>query len=434
MEISTIILTVLVVALAAALFFVCYKLAQTRQSLSGERARAEEAKAEAESSKERMREECERRLAEQKADAAERLESERKQWQENFDQQTKLAREQMRSQFEKEMRERSQALKQENQEQMGRIIEPMNKELQRLQQLMNESSKEQTAHISALKEGLKAVVEHDKERDKTTQSLAAALKNRGKVQGDWGEQVLEDILRDSGLREGHEYERQKSFHGEKGEVLRPDVIVYYPDKTSAVVDAKVSLTAYTDYVSAETDEERKAAEKANLDSIWSHVTELADKNYSKVCNAIQTVLMFVPNEGSYVLAMNTDPQLGIRAYRKNVVIVNPTNLMLVLYLIHMSWQGTRQDKNNQAILEAARKLYDKFAVFAKTFDTLGSQIDRIRGTYDDALRQLRDGNGNISKQVQGLLRLGVTSTKSLPENLLPLDTTPTEEDDEEAQS
>ncbi|MCD7721949.1 MAG: DNA recombination protein RmuC [Prevotellaceae bacterium] len=434
MESSTIILTALVVALAAALFFVCYKLAAARQSIESHRARAEEAKAEAESSKERMREECERRLAEQKKDAAERLEGERKQWQENFERQTQLAREQMRSQFEREMRERSQALKQENQEQMGRIIDPMNKELQRLQQLMNESSKEQTAHISALKEGLKAVVEHDKERDKTTQSLAAALKNRGKVQGDWGEQVLEDILRDSGLREGHEYEKQKSFHGEKGEELRPDLIVYYPDKTSVVVDAKVSVKAYTEYVSAESEEERKKAEKDNLDSIWKQVTDLAGKDYPKVCNAIPTVLMFVPNEGSYVLAMNTDQQLGIKAYNKGVVIVNPTNLMLVLELIHIIWQGTRQDKNNQAILQAAHKIYEKFTTFADTFVTLGNQLATARTTYEKGLGQLREGRGNLSGQIQGLLRLGVNSPKRIPEQLLPLDTTPTEEDDEEVQS
>ncbi|MCD8303383.1 MAG: DNA recombination protein RmuC, partial [Prevotellaceae bacterium] len=388
----------------------------------------------AESSKERMREECERRLAEQKKDAAERLEGERRQWQENFERQTQLAREQMRSQFEREMRERSQALKQENQEQMGRIIDPMNKELQRLQQLMNESSKEQTAHISALKEGLKAVVEHDKERDKTTQSLAAALKNRGKVQGDWGEQVLEDILRDSGLIEGVEYKKQFAFHGESGQLLRPDVVVKMTDKSYIIIDSKVSLTAYSDYVSAETDEERRAAAKANQESIWKHVEELASKNYQQARGSVPMVLMFVPNEGSYILAMNTDQQLGIKAYRKGVLIINPTNLMVVLRLVLLSWQGTRQDKNNQAILQAAHKIYEKFTTFADTFVTLGNQLATARTTYEKGLGQLREGRGNLSGQIQELKSLGVNSPKRIHEQILPLDTTPTEEDAEEAQS
>ena len=280
--------------------------------------------------------------------------------QERFATELKLAREQMRSQFEKELEVRSEAFKKQNTEQMAQVVGPLQKELESLRTLVNDSKAEQTKNTSALEASIKAVFEHDKERDKTTQSLADALKNRGKVQGDWGEQVLENILADSGLREGIEYKKQVNVKAEDGNNERPDVVVYAADGTNIIIDSKVSLTAYTDYVGAEDDEERKAALKANYDSIWTHVCELSDKQYfKKVDKAMPIVLMFVPNEGSYILAMNKDPQLGTKAYKKGVLIINPTNLMVVLRLMFLTWQNTRQEKNNRDILQAASKIYEK---------------------------------------------------------------------------
>lgn len=345
-----------------------------------------------------------------------------------FNTELSLAREQMRAQFEKEMTERSAALKQEaqermeslrktNAEQMEQVVGPLKKELEQLRQLVDKSHEEQTKNTTSLEASIKAVFEHDKERDKTTQSLAAALKNRGKVQGDWGEMVLENILRDSGLREGEEYIKQYNVKNESGANERPDIIVKGADGSRIIVDSKVSLTAYTDYVGAETDDERNAAIKANHDSIWKHVCELADMKYHQdVEKAMPIVLMFVPNEGSYILAMNKDPQLGTKAYQKGVLIINPTNLMVVLRLMFLTWQNTKQEKNNREILTAAGKIYEKYTTFADNYITLGNQINTARNTYDRGMGQLREGRGNLSKQLQDLLKYGVSPTKQIPDD------------------
>lgn len=349
--------------------------------------------------------------------------------QQTFDNTLKLAREQMRTQFEAEMKERTEALKHEaeermanlrktNSEQMEMIVGPLKKELESLRQLVDKSHEEQTKNTTSLEASIKAVFEHDKERDKTTQSLAEALKNRGKVQGDWGEMVLENILRDSGLREGTEYVKQKNVKNESGANERPDIIVNGADGSRIIVDSKVSLTAYTDYVGAETDAERDAAVKANYDSIWKHVCELSDMSYYKdVDKAMPIVLMFVPNEGSYILAMNKDPQLGTKAYKKGVLIINPTNLMVVLRLMFLTWQNTRQEENNKSILLAAGKIYEKYTTFAEGYVSLGTQLNTARTTYERGLGQLREGRGNLSKQLQNLLKYGVTPSKQIPEEI-----------------
>lgn len=343
--------------------------------------------------------------------------------QERFATELKLAREQMRSQFEKELEVRSEAFKKQNTEQMAQVVGPLQKELESLRTLVNDSKAEQTKNTSALEASIKAVFEHDKERDKTTQNLADALKNRGKVQGDWGEQVLENILADSGLREGVEYKKQVSVKGEDGNNERPDVVVYAADGTNIIIDSKVSLTAYTDYVGAEDDEERKAALKANYDSIWTHVCELSDKQYYKtVTGAMPIVLMFVPNEGSYILAMNKDPQLGTKAYKKGVLIINPTNLMVVLRLMFLTWQNTRQEKNNRDILQAASKIYEKYSVFAEGYVSLGNQLRTVNNSYEEGVKRLTEGRGNLSKQLQDLLKYGVTTTKRIPDELKSIDT------------
>lgn len=347
--------------------------------------------------------------------------------QEKFQTELKLAREQMRGQFEREMADRSEILKQTNTQQMSLIVDPLKKQLEELHRLVDDNKLEQSKNTTALTASIKAVFEHDKERDKTTQSLAAALKNRGKVQGDWGEQVLENILRDSGLRRGEEYFVQENVHTDSGANVRPDIIVRSADGTRIVIDSKVSLTAYTDYVGAETDEERNTAIKANYDSIWQHVVELSDMKYDKeVEKAVPIVLMFVPNEGSYILAMNKDPQLGTKAYQKGVLIINPTNLMVVLRLMFLTWQNTRQEKNNREILKAASDMYDKYCNFVEEYVKLGNQLNTVRTTYDKGMGQLREGRGNLSKRLENLRQYGVTPVKQIPEKMQSL----TDDDDD----
>lgn len=332
-----------------------------------------------------------------------------------------LARESMRAQFEKEMKERTEQLKKANTENMQQVVDPLKRELDLLRELVAKSKESSDKNTASLAQSIRTIIEHDQARDKTTQTLANALKNRGKVQGDWGEQVLTNILHDSGLREGEEYFVQDNVKDEEGKNLRPDVIVKGADGTRIIIDSKVSLTAYSDYVGAEDDEQRKAAIKANHESIWKHVEELAKKNYAKlVDNAVPIVLMFVPNEGSYILAMNHDARLGSKAYQKGVLIINPTNLMVVLRLIFLTWQNTRQEKNYEAIRKAAAGIYEKYTSFAESYVALGRQIDTARNTYEKGVGQLREGRGNLSSRLESLLQYGVTTTKHLPTEMTPI--------------
>ena len=341
--------------------------------------------------------------------------------QQTFQTELSHARENMRAQFEKEMLERTEQLKKANTENMQQVVTPLKRELDLLRELVAQSKESSDKNTASLAQSIKSIIEHDQQRDKTTQTLANALKNRGKVQGDWGEQVLTNILQDSGLREGAEYFVQDNVKDEEGRNLRPDVIVKGADGTRIIIDSKVSLTAYSDYVGAEDDDQRRASIKANHDSIWKHVEELAKKNYAKlVDNAVPIVLMFVPNEGSYILAMNHDQNLGTKAYQKGVLIINPTNLLVVLRLIFLTWQNTRQEKHYEAIRKAAAGIYEKYTTFAESYVTLGNQITTLRNTYEKGVGQLREGRGNLSSRLESLLQYGVTTTKRLPQEMTPI--------------
>ena len=328
----------------------------------------------------------------------------------------------MKSQFEavsaRLLKERSEEFKGENREHMETFTKPLLKELDNMREMLGRAKEGNDKNIAELNGAIKTMVEQSKKLGIDAENLADALKNRGKVQGDWGEVVLANILSDSGLRENLEYFTQKSYTDENGRELRPDVVVKCSDGSNVIVDSKVSLTAYTDYVSAENDEAREAACKENLASIVKHVDELADKNYPKVVpHAVPYVLMFVPNEGSYILAVNKDPAIAQKAYRKGVLIINPTNLMLALNLILLTWQNTRQEENCVNIMKTAEGLYEKFCGFTDNFVKVGRQLNVAQTTYADALAQLKDGKGNILSRFETMKQLGITSTKTVNEKL-----------------
>lgn len=328
----------------------------------------------------------------------------------------------MKSQFEavsaRLLKERSEEFKGENREHMETFTKPLLKELDSMREMLGRAKEGNDKNIAELNGAIKTMVEQSRKLGIDAENLADALKNRGKVQGDWGEVVLSNILSDSGLRENLEYFTQKSYTDENGRELRPDVVVKCSDGSNVIVDSKVSLTAYTDYVSAENDEAREAACKENLASIVKHVDELADKNYPKVVpHAVPYVLMFVPNEGSYILAVNKDPAIAQKAYRKGVLIINPTNLMLALNLILLTWQNTRQEENCVNIMKTAEGLYEKFCGFTDNFVKVGRQLNVVQTTYADALAQLKDGKGNILSRFETMKQLGITTTKTMNEKL-----------------
>lgn len=326
---------------------------------------------------------------------------------------------QFRAVSEKLLKERSDEFKGANKEQMEAITKPLLQELDNMRKQMTETKEGSDKNSAALGEALTRMMEQSVKLGKDAENLADALKNRGKVQGDWGEQILTNILQDSNLREGEEFFTQKSYTGKDGKEYRPDVVVKTADESMVIVDSKVSLTAYANYVAAENEVAREQACKENYASVWSHVEELAEKNYPKhVPNALPYVLMFVPNEGSYILAMNHDPQIGIKAYKKGVLIVNSTNLMLALSLILFTWKNTRQEENCARIIKAAEDLYEKFCTFSETFVDLGRQLGTASKTYEKAKGQVNAGPGNIISRFENMQKLGLATTKSIDEKLL----------------
>ena len=327
-------------------------------------------------------------------------------------QQLELIRTQLAQTTERIMKQRAEELEKTNTDHVEKLMTPLRQNMEQMSTLLKETKEGYDKNTSSLEGAFKTMMEQSKQVGQKADNLAEALKNKGKVHGDWGEQVLNDILRDSGLREGIEFEPQKSFKDKRGGELRPDVVVNCSDGTRIIIDSKVSLTAYQEYVGAADDAARKEAEKRNCDSVKKHVKELADNEYPKyVENSISYVLMFVPNEGSYVLAMNHDRGLAQEAFKKGVVIVNPTNLMLALNLVLQTWHNARQEDNCKEIIRQAEALYDKVQIVADTCQSMGGQLRTVNKTYEKLSAQLVDGTGNLLRKVETLKSLGVVSTK-----------------------
>ena len=245
-------------------------------------------------------------------------------------------------------------------------------------------------------------------------NLTKALKGDSKMQGDWGEMVLETILENSGLRKDEEFFIQENTKDENGKNFRPDVIVRFPEGRSVVIDSKVSLTAYTDAIAADNDIDRERLLKAHALSVRKHIDELAEKDYSKlVDDAIGFVLMFIPNETSYIAAMKQQPELSRYAYQKKIIIISPSNLLMALQLAYNLWQYDRQNKNVEKIVKTAADLYDKVAGFEDTFTSVGDVLTRLSSTYDKAKKQLYEGSGNVMRRVESLKALGVTPKKQI---------------------
>lgn len=310
------------------------------------------------------------------------------------------------------LKKQQEDLKSTNRESVEQLMAPLRQQMTSINQLMTDTRSANEKSTASLEGTLKQMMEQTLTLGQQADNLANALKNKGKVHGDWGEQVLDDILTGSGLRLGRDYSRQEEFTLPGGKAFRPDVIINAPDDRRIIVDSKVSLTAYTDALAASSPEERDACIRKNYDSVWAHVKELSDKQYPKYVNgALEYVLMFMPNEGAYVMAMNYHPALAQEAFRQGVIILNPTNLMLALHLVLLSWNGTRQEENCQKILRAAASMLDKMVGVVDTCDTLVKQLSTASKTCETLQGQLSTGRGNLYRQVDNLRTLGVTSTK-----------------------
>lgn len=395
------------------------RLAEVKSDAARQREEADKRLAEA-------RAEYDRRIAEIKNEAAKQHEATLRQQKEaavqrdaDFSKQLATMKAQFASLSEELLKKRTEDFKGSNKEEMGKITQPLLQQIEEMRKALEKNKEGNDKNISALNTTIENMMKQSNKLAEDAQNLTNALKNRGKVQGDWGEQVLNNILIDSGLRENEEFFTQKNYKTADGKDVRTDVVVKSSNGSAIVIDSKVSLTAYSDYLAAQDDTAREKSAKANLESVWSHVEELVKVNYTKtVPNAVPYVLMFVPNEGSYILAMNTDPQIGLKAFKKGIIIINPTNLMLALSLILLTWQNTRQEETCQKIIDAATNLYEKFCGFSDNFARLGTQMQTASKTYGEAFGQLNSGNGNIISRFEGMRKLGLVTTKKINEKLL----------------
>ncbi len=305
------------------------------------------------------------------------------------------------------------------------LKEQLESEQRHAEQLRKESDKQWNERLDAMRQEVQRVIAEQQHtvaalREETAKigtdaaNLTKALKGDTKLQGCWGEMVLEGLLERSGLRKGEEFLVQSNIKGETGNLLRPDVIVRLPGNRNIIVDSKVSLTAYSAAVSAEKEEDRNRHLKEHVQSLKKHVDELAGKNYDKaVDGAIGYVLMFVPIESCLIAAIENDPELYNYAYDKKIIIVSPTSLLMTLQLAYNLWQSDRQSKNVENVMNAAADLYDKTAVFQKTFMEIGDKIKTLSKVYETAQVQFCQGNGNIIRRVENLKSLGVTPHKHL---------------------
>lgn len=348
---------------------------------------------------EALRQEMQRMTAEQQKAAAEQLAAKQSALQENnrlqMDELLKPIKEQF-ADFKKSV-EDSKTQNEVNKKELQSTFEATMKLFQQEQQQAVTSLKEQTSKIGS-----------------DAANLTKALKGDSKLQGDWGEMVLETILENSGLRKDEEFFIQENTKDENGKNFRPDVIVRFPEGRSVVIDSKVSLTAYTDALAVDNDADRDRLMKAHALSVRKHIDELAEKDYSKlVDDAIGFVLMFIPNETSYIAAMKQQPELSRYAYQKKIIIISPSNLLMALQLAYNLWQYDRQNKNVEKIVKTAADLYDKVAGFEDTFTSIGDVLSRLSTTYDKAKKQLYEGSGNVMRRVESLKSLGVTPKKQI---------------------
>lgn len=249
-------------------------------------------------------------------------------------------------------------------------------------------------------------------------SLTQALKGDTKMQGDWGEMILETTLESCGLTKNEQFFLQRSYQDAKGNSFRPDAVIDLPGGEHAVIDAKVSLTAYQAAVNATDATEQEMFLKEHIKSIKKHIDELSAKNYETIVpNCIGYVLMFVPYESGYAAAIKTDPSVLQYAYRKHIILLSPSNLLMALQLTRTMWQNYRMNKNVEEILRASNDLYDKFVSFGETFLKIGTGIQRLQSDYEKAHSQLSEGKGNIVRRLDNMKMLGITPKKELPEGL-----------------
>ncbi len=310
----------------------------------------------------------------------------------------------------------SQTLNRQNQTQLELILQPFKEQVEQFGVQAREQFVEQIKGHSTLKTELIKLQELNRQISQDAINLTDALKGENKTQGDWGEVVLERVLESSGLREGEEFQIQKSYRGSDGRYLRPDVVIFLPQNRSVVIDSKVSLLSFERYCSASCEEEKRRALSDYITSLKRHVKDLSLKSYESIAElkTLDFVLLFMPIDSAFLLAQKSDNTVFKNAYESNIIIVSPSTLLATLRTIENLWRTQRQQQNAQEIALRAEGLYDKFVAFVEDMRLIGEQLDKTQVSWDRAMGRLSDGKGSLVKRVESMRELGLNPKKRLP--------------------
>ncbi len=349
--------------------------------------------------------------AETELEAERRSRAEREEQQQEVE---RMMREQFRALAGDIMGEQSRRFKEENRESMDLILKPFKDNIIEFRARVENIFTHQNEQQGVLKNELQRLMELNAQMNTSATNLTNALQGNSKVQGDWGETILETILDYSGLTKGINYEVQTTVAVDESRNVRPDVVVRLPGKQNIIIDSKVSLTDYLRYVAAETSVERTAALKAHVQSVRRHVAELGSKEYHTLKESPDFVVMFIPNEPAFIEALRADNEIWNEAYKKKVIISSPSNIFALLKLVSLLWTQDAQRTNQQKILQLSTSLYDKLCLLTETIDDVGKNIERAQKKYDE-LRTRMQGKGGVISLGEKIRALGISPRKEISE-------------------
>ena len=318
------------------------------------------------------------------------------------------------------LEDKSKKFTEQNKTNIDEILKPLNEKIKDFEKRVVDTYDKESKERFSLQNEIKNLVILNQSISKEASNLTNALKGQAKTQGNWGEMILENILEKSGLAKGREYFVQQSFTDEQGKRLQPDVVVNYPGNKSIVIDSKVSLNAYERYSSEEDKAKQDGELKLHIDSIKLHINSLSGKNYQDLyqLTSLDFVLMFVPIEPAFMLAVQAEPDLWSYAYERRILLISPTNLISTLKIVSSLWRQEYQNRNAMEIAKQSGDLYDKFVGFVDDLISIGKKMDSTQDTYKEAMKKLYSGTGNLIKRTENIKTLGAKASKSLPQTLI----------------
>ena len=318
------------------------------------------------------------------------------------------------------LEEKSTKFTEQNKENLKTILNPLQEKIKLFEDKVEKTHKESIDYHAALRQQIIGLKELNEQMSKEAVNLTRALKGDSKTQGNWGELVLERVLEKSGLEKDREYFLQQSHTTEEGKRIMPDVIIHLPGNRKMIIDSKVSLTHYEQYINSDDDIEKEHFLKDHINSLNRHVSQLSEKKYEDIyqIESPDFVLLFVPVEPAFALAINNDNQLYNKAFEKNIVIVTPSTLLATLRTIDTMWQNEKQQQNAFEIARQAGALYDKFEGFVSDLTRVGKKMDEAKEEYKGAMNKLVEGKGNLITSVERIKKLGAKAKKALPQNII----------------